>query len=211
MRMRDGGVWELFIPHIGAGTHYKYSVRSKFYGYHQLKADPSRFACEEPPKSASIVADLDSYQWQDQQWLDERARTDWLRRPVLGLRGSPRLVPARPAQRGAHVSRACRQAGRLREGPRLHAHRAAADHGASVFGLVGLPGDRLLHADRALRHARGLHVFRRPLPPGRHRRHSRLGARALSQGRARPAPSSTAPRSTSTPTRARASTRTGAR
>jgi len=66
MRLRDGGVWEIFIPHIGAGTHYKYSVRSKFYGYHQLKADPVAFACEEPPKSASIVADLDSYQWQDQ-------------------------------------------------------------------------------------------------------------------------------------------------
>ncbi|MGA2183543.1 MAG: 1,4-alpha-glucan branching protein GlgB [Bryobacteraceae bacterium] len=81
MRMRDGGVWEIFIPHIGPGTHYKYSVRSRFYGYHQLKADPCGFACEEPPKSASIVADLTAYRWEDQQWLDERARTDWLKRP----------------------------------------------------------------------------------------------------------------------------------
>jgi len=81
MRMRDGGVWELFIPHIGAGTHYKYSVRSRFFGYHQLKADPCAFACEEPPKSASIVADLTEYKWQDQQWIEERGRTDWLKRP----------------------------------------------------------------------------------------------------------------------------------
>ena len=78
MRMRDGGVWEIFIPHIGAGTHYKYSVRSKFYGYHQQKADPVAFACEEPPKSASIVADLAAYQWGDHEWLDRRGRTDWL-------------------------------------------------------------------------------------------------------------------------------------
>jgi 1,4-alpha-glucan branching enzyme len=82
MRMRDGGVWELFIPNIGTGTHYKYSVRSRFFGYHQLKADPVAFACEEPPKSASIVTDLDSYTWADQQWIEERGRTDWLRRPV---------------------------------------------------------------------------------------------------------------------------------
>ncbi|MGA3026984.1 MAG: 1,4-alpha-glucan branching protein GlgB [Bryobacteraceae bacterium] len=81
MRMRDGGVWEIFIPHIGSGTHYKYSVRSRFFGYHQLKADPCAFACEEPPKSASIVADLAAYSWGDQQWTEERGRTDWLRRP----------------------------------------------------------------------------------------------------------------------------------
>ena len=60
MRLREGGVWEIFIPNIGAGAHYKYSVRSKFFGYHQLKADPFAFACEDPPKSASIVAKLES-------------------------------------------------------------------------------------------------------------------------------------------------------
>src|SRR5579884_2097595 len=81
MRLRDGGVWELFIPNIGAGVHYKYSVRSRFYGYHQLKADPYAFASEAPPKSASIVADLSTFQWTDQQWMEERGRTDWLKRP----------------------------------------------------------------------------------------------------------------------------------
>ncbi len=82
MRLREGGVWEIFIPNIGAGAHYKYSVRSKFFGYHQLKADPFAFACEEPPKSASIVAKLTSYEWRDKDWLEERGRTDWLRKPV---------------------------------------------------------------------------------------------------------------------------------
>ncbi len=77
-------------------------------------------------------------------------------------------------------------AGAVREGAGLHAHRAAAGDGASVLGLVGLPGARLLRADQPVRPARGLQVLRRRLPPGRARRHPRLGARALSEGRARP-------------------------
>ena len=44
---------------------------------------------------------------------------------------------------------------------RLHARRADADHRASVLRLVGLPDHRLLRADRALRHAAGLHAPRR--------------------------------------------------
>jgi 1,4-alpha-glucan branching enzyme len=63
MRLRSSGVWELFIPGLGPGAAYKYFVRSRFHGYQQLKADPFAFACEVPPKSASLVADLDSYQW----------------------------------------------------------------------------------------------------------------------------------------------------
>jgi len=82
MRSRTAGIWEFFMPGASVGMNYKYSVRSRFFGYHQLKADPVAFACEEPPKSASIVTDLDSYKWGDQQWIDERGRTDWLRRPV---------------------------------------------------------------------------------------------------------------------------------
>ena len=38
-------------------------------GHRQLKADPYGFACEVPPKSASVVADLDSYEWDDEEWM----------------------------------------------------------------------------------------------------------------------------------------------
>ena len=38
MRLRTGGIWEIFIPSIGEGTHYKYQVRSRFRGYQQQKA-----------------------------------------------------------------------------------------------------------------------------------------------------------------------------
>ena len=82
MRLRSGGVWEFFMPEIGEGAHYKYYVRSKFFGHRQLKSDPYGFAMEVPPKSASVVAELSTYHWGDKEWLDRRAATDWLRQPM---------------------------------------------------------------------------------------------------------------------------------
>jgi 1,4-alpha-glucan branching enzyme len=81
MRLRTGGVWEIFLPGVGSGTNYKYSVRSSALHFRQQKADPYGFATEVPPKSASIVCDL-AYQWNDQQWLDARGRKDHLREPM---------------------------------------------------------------------------------------------------------------------------------
>jgi 1,4-alpha-glucan branching enzyme len=82
MRKRNGGVWEIFLPGLGPGAHYKYHIRSRFAGYQQLKADPYAFYCETPPKSASVVWDLSAYQWSDAEWLERRAQTDWLKQPV---------------------------------------------------------------------------------------------------------------------------------
>jgi 1,4-alpha-glucan branching enzyme len=82
MRRRDGGIWEIFIPGLGPGISYKYNIRSKFAGYQQLKADPYAFYCETPPKSASVVCDVDTYQWNDAAWLETRANTDWLKSPI---------------------------------------------------------------------------------------------------------------------------------
>ncbi len=82
MRMRTGGVWELFVPGVGPGTNYKYSVRSRVRGYRQQKADPYGFASEVPPKSASVVVDLETYEWADQAWMAGRGQKDWLKEPV---------------------------------------------------------------------------------------------------------------------------------
>ncbi len=81
MRARTGGIWELFLPHIGVGTAYKYAVKSRFHGYFQMKSDPYGFAMEVPPKSASLVTDIHDYEWQDQSWLQQRANTNWLESP----------------------------------------------------------------------------------------------------------------------------------
>ena len=82
MRLRDGGIWEIFLPGAAPGLAYKYHVRSRFRAYRQLKADPYAFASEAPPKSASVVADLDTYEWRDEEWMESRGRRDWLAEPV---------------------------------------------------------------------------------------------------------------------------------
>jgi 1,4-alpha-glucan branching enzyme len=82
MRLRDGGIWEIFMPAADEGFAYKYNVRSRHRAYRQLKADPYAFFDEKPPKSASIVANLDKYQWQDQGWMESRADKNWLQQPI---------------------------------------------------------------------------------------------------------------------------------
>jgi 1,4-alpha-glucan branching enzyme len=82
MRLREGGVWEIFIPDIGVGRAYKYFVRSRAHGHRQMKGDPFAFQFETPPKSASIVSNLDSYDWGDSAWMDARAQRDLLKAPV---------------------------------------------------------------------------------------------------------------------------------
>ena len=81
MRLRDGGIWEIFIPGIGAGTQYKYFVLARDGGQ-QDKCDPYGFFAEVPPKTASIVWPLTNYTWNDAEWMEARARRNILREPV---------------------------------------------------------------------------------------------------------------------------------
>ena len=75
MRVLDqSGIWELFIPGIGAGEIYKYEIRTKEHTILE-KSDPFQFYGEVRPKTASIVFDLDGYQWQDQEWLKKRRQS----------------------------------------------------------------------------------------------------------------------------------------
>lgn len=82
MRLRDGGIWEIFMPGLGQGTVYKYFIRSKVNGYRMMKVDPFAFAAEVPPKTGSIVWDTTDYEWGDQEWMDARPRTDPLHSPM---------------------------------------------------------------------------------------------------------------------------------
>lgn len=75
------GIWELFIPNIGVGQKYKYRVRMA-NGYTLDKSDPFGFFAELPPRTASIVSDLDTYTWNDGDWLARRASCDPLRSAI---------------------------------------------------------------------------------------------------------------------------------
>ena len=81
MRLRDGGIWEIFLPGVPAGAQYKYLIRSR-EGGEQDKCDPYGFFAEVPPKTASIVWPLTNYTWNDAAWMEARARRNVLREPV---------------------------------------------------------------------------------------------------------------------------------
>jgi 1,4-alpha-glucan branching enzyme len=47
-----------------------------------LKADPYAFRAELRPNTGSIVANLDTYQWNDTKWIKERPLKNWFESPV---------------------------------------------------------------------------------------------------------------------------------
>ena len=63
----DSGIWNLFVPDLIENTVYKYRVVSQS-GESFEKADPYGFAMEQRPRTASVVANLDRYQWSDAEW-----------------------------------------------------------------------------------------------------------------------------------------------
>ena len=75
------GVWEIFIPDIGEGAHYKYEVRNQ-HGRIVLKTDPYGFFFETPPKNASIVWSTKKFPWTDDAWLNRRCQGNRLREPL---------------------------------------------------------------------------------------------------------------------------------
>ncbi len=81
MYRRDDGVWERFIPGLGEGTIYKFQVHTPT-GQVFDKADPYGFSTELRPHTASVVWDIDKYQWCDEQWLAERAQQQALEAPL---------------------------------------------------------------------------------------------------------------------------------
>jgi 1,4-alpha-glucan branching enzyme len=81
MCKRDGGVWEVFVPGIGEGANYKYSIISSL-GHEQQKSDPYAFYAEMPPKTASVVWSLANYTWGDADWMKSRGEGDLLHSPI---------------------------------------------------------------------------------------------------------------------------------
>jgi 1,4-alpha-glucan branching enzyme len=76
----SAGIWELFLPGVEAGAHYKYEILGAG-GELLLKADPYAQEAELPPKTASIVAQP-QHRWADSAWLAERAEQQPLGRPI---------------------------------------------------------------------------------------------------------------------------------
>lgn len=77
----SSGVWELFIPGLSEGEVYKFEIKTTD-DFILLKSDPYGFLFEMRPKSATIVHDMDRYQWGDSKWISERPGRNLHNEPV---------------------------------------------------------------------------------------------------------------------------------
>ncbi|MDJ0757539.1 MAG: 1,4-alpha-glucan branching protein GlgB [Ardenticatenaceae bacterium] len=78
----DTGMWDIFLPHVGIGALYKFEIKTAYKGYMVNKTDPSGFFAEMRPKNASIVWDINQYQWEDQAWMTQRKEVDKFNTPL---------------------------------------------------------------------------------------------------------------------------------
>ena len=83
MRSRGStGIWEVFIPDLTQGEVYKFEIKSRHQGYLVQKSDPYGFASEMRPKTASVVWDVNRYQWADDEWMKTRDHRQGLDQPI---------------------------------------------------------------------------------------------------------------------------------
>lgn len=77
-RRGDSGIFSLFIPEVGYGDIYKYEIKINARTV-VLKTDPYGFRSEVRPQTASIVTNLSRYAWEDEEWMEQRAKRDFAR------------------------------------------------------------------------------------------------------------------------------------
>lgn len=80
-KSNPNGIWEIFIPQLEPGVLYKYRVKTAD-GRTVDKTDPYGYASEMPPRTASIVTDLDHHHWNDAEWMRNRREQNQLEKPI---------------------------------------------------------------------------------------------------------------------------------
>ena len=71
-RLWDSGIFELFIPGAGEGANYKFELKLTG-GLTYLKSDPYCNAAQLRPETASVIADLRGFRWEDKKFIENRA------------------------------------------------------------------------------------------------------------------------------------------
>jgi len=74
-KLIPSGVWEIFLPGIREGEHYKFELRGPD-GDVFLKTDPFAYFAQHGTQTGCIVYDLNHYTWGDTEWMTERAGRD---------------------------------------------------------------------------------------------------------------------------------------
>ena len=75
------GIWDIFIPNLREGEYYKYEIKTQ-QDYILTKTDPCGTYAEVRPSNASIVFDINHYQWNDADWMEYRKDTNTYDKPM---------------------------------------------------------------------------------------------------------------------------------
>ena len=70
-RLGDSGLWELFIPGVGANALYKFEIATRD-GELRVKTDPLARKMQQAPATASIVVPEPRHEWRDDAWMTAR-------------------------------------------------------------------------------------------------------------------------------------------
>ena len=80
-RIKDTGIFEIFIPELKEGQLYKYEIKKKG-NENILKADPFTYEMEENGGSASVIKDINGFKWTDDIWLKSRDKFELTNSPL---------------------------------------------------------------------------------------------------------------------------------
>ena len=70
-RLWDSGIFEIFIPGAKKGDNYKFELKLRT-GLTYLKADPYGNAAQKRPDTASVIADISNFKWEDADFVAKR-------------------------------------------------------------------------------------------------------------------------------------------
>jgi 1,4-alpha-glucan branching enzyme len=74
-KMVPSGVWEIFLPGVHEGAHYKFEIRGP-QGEVFLKTDPYAFFAQHTIETGCMVFDLNRFGWSDSEWMQKRAQRE---------------------------------------------------------------------------------------------------------------------------------------
>jgi 1,4-alpha-glucan branching enzyme len=80
-KLPKSGIWELFVPGIKEGELYKYIITAADNAT-IYKADPFAFSSQTKMETASIVYDINKYNWHDTNWLEYKKRINLYEIPI---------------------------------------------------------------------------------------------------------------------------------
>ncbi|CAN5784649.1 1,4-alpha-glucan branching protein GlgB [soil metagenome] len=80
-KMIPAGIWEIFVPKVDEGTHYKFEIRGP-QGEVFLKTDPFATYAQHTLETGCMVFDIDRYVWSDVEWMEKRTKIDPYNCPV---------------------------------------------------------------------------------------------------------------------------------